>query len=211
MKLVVQDKDKGYLKCTYNKKDTHTLRVNLDNLLDFYPLNLAYDLKINGRGTELSLCRLTSRLPSQYNDTGEGYVVNKVRIDDGLYFSDIKRENDKLMEKARDYDLKIYTDEYTLDDVELNFAKIRVVFEDINNKLIQEYLENKVVNKELFIEKNISTQLDIALRHSSYDLQEAYNELGQLYNMTVLMKKRLVGKKDLILSNLVQNLAFNFE
>lgn len=197
MKLVIKDKNNTYLKCKYNNKEDRIIKVNLDNILEWYPLSLGYDLKVDKTGNKLQLCRLTSNLPRHYRDKGGSFVVENQVIDDKICFENILSDNLKIKGKAKKYDITFIDEYYDINIVEENFSKIRLMFEEINKITLEKYLKTMTEKqKTLFKELDLSSQIDKALRNSDNDLNNAYDELGQLYNMNVIMKKvSSIGKE----------------
>lgn len=197
MKLVIKDKNNSYLKCKFNNKKDRIVKVSLDNILEWYPLSLAYDLKVDKTGGKLQLCRLTSNLPSHYGDEDKGYIVEEQYIQDVIVFDSVFESNLKLKNKAKKYDITFIDENYNINVVEENFSKIRLMFEEINKITMENYIKT-LTPKELkeFNDLDLDTQIDKALRKSDIDLTNAYDELGQLYNMNVIMKKiSSIGKE----------------
>lgn len=190
MKLIIKDRDNVYLKCKHKKIADKILKMNLETIVEWYPLSLAYDLTVDSEGDYLRLCRLTSTLPYHYGDEGQGYVIDKQGIDTDIHFEGIYQENKRLINKAKDYGLLTLEDEYTINEVVENFAKVRLIFEEINAILIENHIKSLTPeDKAIFLQEDRDIQVDKALRNSSDDLTGAYDDLGQLYNMNVIMKK----------------------
>lgn len=190
MKLIIKDRDNVYLKCKHKNVADKILKMNLETIVEWYPLSLAYDLTVGSEGEYLRLCRLTSTLPYHYGDEGKGYVIDKQDIDTDIHFEGVYRENKRLINKAKDYGLLTLEDEYTINEVVENFAKVRLIFEEINAILIEKHIKDLTPeDKAIFLQEDRDIQVDKALRNSSDDLTGAYDDLGQLYNMNVIMKK----------------------
>lgn len=201
MKLVIKDRENSYLKCRYKNSEDRIVKVNLDNLIEWYPLSLAYDLKISNTGDKIQLCRLTSTLPKHYKET-DTYLVDEQDYTEYFKFDSVKEDNLKLKERAKEFDITFIDEEFDIEKVLMNFAKIRMIFEKVNLIVLDKYKET-LNNKQLkrLIDNDLTTQIDRALSKSDDTLNNAYDELGQLYNMTVIMKKiasigKGIGYKD---------------
>ena len=201
MKLVIKDRENSYLKCRYKNSEDKIIKVNLDNLIEWYPLSLAYDLKISNTGGKLQLCRLTSTLPKHYKKT-DTYLVDEQDYTEYFTFDSVKEDNLKLKERAKELGITFIDEDFDIEKVLMNFAKIRIIFEKVNLIVLDKYKEtlNKKQLKRL-IDNDLTTQIDRALSKSDDTLNNAYDELGQLYNMTVIMKKiasigKGIGYKD---------------
>lgn len=201
MKLVIKDRENSYLKCRYKNSEDKIVKVNLDNLIEWYPLSLAYDLKISNTGDKIQLCRLTSTLPKHYKET-DTYLVDEQDYTEYFKFESVKEDNLKLKERAKEFDITFIDEDFDIEKVLMNFAKIRMIFEKVNLIVLDKYKET-LNNKQLkrLIDNDLTTQIDRALSKSDDTLNNAYDELGQLYNMTVIMKKiasigKGIGYKD---------------
>ena len=201
MKLVIKDRENSYLKCRYKNSEDRIIKVNLDNLIEWYPLSLAYDLKISNTGDKIQLCRLTSTLPKHYKET-DTYLVDEQDYTEHFTFDSVKEDNLKLKERAKEFDITFIDEDFDIEKVLMNFAKIRMIFEKVNLIVLDKYKET-LNNKQLkrLIDNDLTTQIDRALSKSDDTLNNAYDELGQLYNMTVIMKKiasigKGIGYKD---------------
>lgn len=201
MKLVIKDRENSYLKCRYKNSEDKIVKVNLDNLIEWYPLSLAYDLKISNTGDKIQLCRLTSTLPKHYKET-DTYLVDEQDYTEHFTFDSVKEDNLKLKERAKEFDITFIDEDFDIEKVLMNFAKIRMIFEKVNLIVLDKYKET-LNNKQLkrLIDNDLTTQIDRALSKSDDTLNNAYDELGQLYNMTVIMKKiasigKGIGYKD---------------
>jgi len=201
VKLVIKDRENSYLKCRYKNSEDKIIKVNLDNLIEWYPLSLAYDLKISNTGDKIQLCRLTSTLPKHYKET-DTYLVDEQDYTEYFTFDSVKEDNLKLKERAKEFDITFIDEDFDIEKVLMNFAKIRMIFEKVNLIVLEKYKET-LNNKQLkrLIDNDLTTQIDRALSKSDDTLNNAYDELGQLYNMTVIMKKiasigKGIGYKD---------------
>lgn len=201
MKLVIKDRENSYLKCRYKNSEDKIVKVNLDNLIEWYPLSLAYDLKISNTGDKIQLCRLTSTLPKHYKET-DTYLVDEQDYTEYFKFESVKEDNLKLKERAKEFDITFIDEDFDIEKVLMNFAKIRMIFEKVNLIVLDKYKET-LNNKQLkrLVDNDLTTQIDRALSKSDDTLKNAYDELGQLYNMTVIMKKiasigKGIGYKD---------------
>lgn len=201
MKLVIKDRENSYLKCRYKNSEDRIVKVNLDNIVEWYPLSLAYDLKISNTGDKIQLCRLTSTLPKHYKET-DTYLVDEQDYTEHFTFDSVKEDNLKLKERAKEFDITFIDEDFDIEKVLMNFAKIRMIFEKVNLIVLDKYKET-LNNKQLkrLIDNDLTTQIDRALSKSDDTLNNAYDELGQLYNMTVIMKKiasigKGIGYKD---------------
>lgn len=201
MKLVIKDRENSYLKCRYKNSEDRIIKVNLDNIVEWYPLSLAYDLKISNTGDKIQLCRLTSTLPKHYKET-DTYLVDEQDYTEYFKFDSVKEDNLKLKERAKEFDITFIDEEFDIEKVLMNFANIRMIFEKVNLIVLDKYKET-LNNKQLkrLIDNDLTTQIDRALSKSDDTLNNAYDELGQLYNMTVIMKKiasigKGIGYKD---------------
>lgn len=201
MKLVIKDRENSYLKCRYKNSEDRIVKVNLDNIVEWYPLSLAYDLKISNTGDKIQLCRLTSTLPKHYKET-DTYLVDEQDYTEYFKFESVKEDNLKLKERAKEFGITFIDEDFDIEKVLMNFAKIRMIFEKVNLIVLDKYKET-LNNKQLkrLIDNDLTTQIDRALSKSDDTLNNAYDELGQLYNMTVIMKKiasigKGIGYKD---------------
>lgn len=201
MKLVIKDRENSYLKCRYKNSEDKIVKVNLDNLIEWYPLSLAYDLKISNTGDKIQLCRLTSTLPKHYKET-DTYLVDEQDYTEYFKFESVKEDNLKLKERAKEFGITFIDEDFDIEKVLMNFAKIRMIFEKVNLIVLDKYKET-LNNKQLkrLVDNDLTTQIDRALSKSDDTLKNAYDELGQLYNMTVIMKKiasigKGIGYKD---------------
>lgn len=201
MKLVIKDRENSYLKCRYKNSEDKIVKVNLNNLIEWYPLSLAYDLKISNTGDKIQLCRLTSTLPKHYKET-DTYLVDEQDYTEYFKFESVKEDNLKLKERAKEFDITFIDEDFDIEKVLMNFAKIRMIFEKVNLIVLDKYKET-LNNKQLkrLVDNDLTTQIDRALSKSDDTLKNAYDELGQLYNMTVIMKKiasigKGIGYKD---------------
>ncbi|BCG66357.1 hypothetical protein [Staphylococcus phage vB_SsapH-Golestan101-M] len=201
MKLVIKDRENSYLKCRYKNSEDKIVKVNLGNLIEWYPLSLAYDLKISNTGDKIQLCRLTSTLPKHYKET-DTYLVDEQDYTEHFTFESVKEDNLKLKERAKEFGITFIDEDFDIEKVLMNFAKIRMIFEKVNLIVLDKYKET-LNNKQLkrLIDNDLTTQIDRALSKSDDTLNNAYDELGQLYNMTVIMKKiasigKGIGYKD---------------
>ena len=201
MKLVIKDRENSYLKCRYKNSEDRIVKVNLDNIVEWYPLSLAYDLKISNTGDKIQLCRLTSTLPKHYKET-DTYLVDEQDYTEHFTFDSVKEDNLKLKERAKEFGITFIDEDFDIEKVLMNFAKIRMIFEKVNLIVLDKYKET-LNNKQLkrLIDNDLTTQIDRALSKSDDTLNNAYDELGQLYNMTVIMKKivsigKCIGYKD---------------
>lgn len=195
MKLVIKDRENSYLKCRYKNSEDRIVKVNLDNIVEWYPLSLAYDLKISNTGDKIQLCRLTSTLPKHYKET-DTYLVDEQDYTEYFKFESVKEDNLKLKERAKEFGITFIDEDFDIEKVLMNFAKIRMIFEKVNLIVLDKYKET-LNNKQLkrLIDNDLTTQIDRALSKSDDTLNNAYDELGQLYNMTVIMKKIVsIGK-----------------
>lgn len=201
MKLVIKDRENSYLKCRYKNSEDRIIKVNLDNIVEWYPLSLAYDLKVSNTGDKIQLCRLTSTLPKHYKET-DTYLVDEQDYTEYFKFESVKEDNLKLKERAKEFGITFIDEDFDIEKVLMNFAKIRMIFEKVNLIVLDKYKET-LNNKQLkrLIDNDLTTQIDRALSKSDDTLNNAYDELGQLYNMTVIMKKiasigKGIGYKD---------------
>lgn len=201
MKLVIKDRENSYLKCRYKNSEDRIIKVNLDNIVEWYPLSLAYDLKISNTGDKIQLCRLTSTLPKHYKETYT-YLVDEQDYTEYFKFDSVKEDNLKLKERAKEFDITFIDEDFDIEKVLTNFAKIRMIFEKVNLIVLDKYKETLNAKQlKRLIDNDLTTQIDRALSKSDDTLNNAYDELGQLYNMTVIMKKiasigKGIGYKD---------------
>lgn len=195
MKLKILDKNKGTLNVFHYNKERKTLDdVPLFNLIDWYPLSNAYEYKLSKNEEYLELKRLRSTLPASYDLMYNNYDIikdNNHRCKIGYWYNPaVRKDNLKIVEKAKQYGLPVITEPFDINLVEQGFRDIGIIFQSLKTIVVNRYLEGKTEEEvQTFNQKPEDTQLNEALKESDYSVDLTYSELGQIYNMLLLMKK----------------------
>ncbi|MGI4156910.1 hypothetical protein ACR2U3_27020, partial [Klebsiella pneumoniae] len=145
-------------------------------------------------GEYLELKRLRSTLPSSYglDDNNQDIIRdNNHRCKIGYWYNPaVRKDNLKIIEKAKQYGLPIITEEYDANTVEQGFRDIGVIFQSLKTIVVTRYLEGKTEEElRIFNMKSEESQLNEALKESDFSVDLTYSDLGQIYNMLLLMKK----------------------
>lgn len=195
MKLKILDKDNGTLNVFHRNKEHKTIdNVPTANLIDWYPLSNAYEYKLSRNGEYLELKRLRSTLPTSYElETNNQSIIrdNNHRCKIGYWYNPaVRKDNLKIIDKAKQYGLPVITEEYDSNIVEQGFKDLGVIFQSLKTIVVTRYLEGKTEEElRIFNMKSEESQLNEALKESDFSVDLTYSDLGQIYNMLLLMKK----------------------
>lgn len=194
MKLMINNGDTGDLKVFHKNKEYKVLQAPLNNLEEWYPFSYAYEYKLDKKGKELELKRLRSTLPTSYGISDNlQTTVNRVgyKCDLETWINPVvKKENLKIIQKAKSYGLPVINEPYTKKDVRRGMKELGVIFNNLKDIVVKRYLEGKTDEQiERFKTKAEDNQLAEALQKSDVSVDFTYSELGQIYKMLLLMKK----------------------
>lgn len=194
MKLTINNTETGDLKVFHKDREYKVLQAPLDNLEDWYPFSYAYEYKLDKQGKALELKRLRSTLPTSYgvNNNMQGIVGRdnyKCNLDTWVNPA-VQRENLKIIEKAKSYGLPVINEDYTKQEVRKGMKELGTIFTSLKDIVVKRYLEDKSEEQiKRFNMKAEENQLSEALQKSDVSVDYTYSELGQIYNMLLLMKK----------------------
>lgn len=195
MKLRILDKEKATLNVFHRNREHKTIdNVPTANLIDWYPLSNAYEYKLSRNEEYLELKRLRSTLPPSYGieqNSADIIKDNNHRCKLGYWYNPAVREDNlKIVDKAKQYGLPIITEPYDTKVVEQGFRDIGVIFHSLKTIVVNRYLEGKTEEElRVFYMKSEESQLNEALKDSDFSVDLTYSDLGQIYNMLLLMKK----------------------
>lgn len=194
MKIRIKDKSKGELEVFYKDKQNCKLEFPVDTIADWYPFSNAYEYKLSKYKNYLILKRMRSTLPSSYGLSKNDKKISNMeglKCDLELWVNpNVKRDNLRIIEKAESYNLPVINKPYTLSDVEKGFTDLGVIFNNLKDIVIDRYINTKTQKeKEIFYSKKEDSQLSEALKNSDSSVDLTYSDLGQIYNMLLLMKK----------------------
>lgn len=195
MKLYIESKEEATLNVFYKNGEFIDVEgVPLYNLVDWYPFSNAYEYKISNDKKYLELKRLRSTLPTSYgvkNNDKEGIKEDVRRCKIGNWYNlEVKEENLKIVDKAKKYGLPTITEPFDINIVEAGFRDLGVIFQSLKTIVVDRYLEGKTEEQlRLFYLKTEESQLNEALKESDFSVDITYSDLGQIYNMLLLMKK----------------------
>lgn len=190
MRFQIVDKQNGILDIKFKGESRVQLPVNPVNFIEWYPLSMAYEFKFNTKSRTLRLMRTTSQLPHLYNDLGISGTVLEAPHEFDLVIPEIKKDNMKIVEVAKDYGLPVPTEYYTYHMVDQGLQKLGLIYKEVNQLILQDYISSlEPTALKVFMLKDRDTQLDKALIHLSQDKDDTYSKLGQLSVMLVTMKK----------------------
>lgn len=213
MKLKINNKDKGDLIVFHKNKEYKEIKVPLDNLEEWYPFSFAYEYKLDKFGKALELKRLRSTLPTSYGvSDNSAYAVGKDSCKCDLLTwvnPAVKRENMKVIAKAKSYGLPVINEPYTKQDVNRGMKELGVIFNNLKDIVVKRYLKDKTEEEiKRFNMKAEENQLSEALQKSDVAVDLTYSELGQVYRMLTLMKK-IVRHREAV--NMDMNIYKNYE
>lgn len=194
MKLKVLNREEGVLKVFVGAGKFENIDVPLSNIEEWYPFSNAYEYKYRKYQKVLELKRLRSTLPQAYdvgsNSKSDVRHPDRVCRVEEMYNKTVHRDNLRIIEKAKSYDIPTITDDFTAEDVEKGFFKLGIIFEDLIKIVIDKYLEGKEPAEVAeFLLKSESLQLAEAFAEEDDKVTLTYNELGQIYSMLTVMKK----------------------
>lgn len=194
MKLRIKNENFGSLTLFYGDKEQKTIIVPVNTLIDWYPLSNAYEYKLGKKKKYLVLKRLRSTLPVSYGITNN----SEFQLEDedhaccmeGWVNKAVQRENYLIVDKAKIYGLPIITQPFNKKVVDKGFNDLGIIFNNLKDIIVDKHLEGKTKNEiRLFKMKSEDSQLSEALQDCDDSVNYTYSELGQIYNMLLLMKK----------------------
>ena len=194
MKIRIKNENEGELDVFYKDKQNRKLIFPVETLMNWYPLSNAYEYKLSRHQDFLILKRMRSTLPTSYGLTKNDKKIagmEGMRCDLKTWINpNVQEENSKIIEKAKSYNLPTIDQKFNLEDVNKGFTDLGVLFNNLKDIVIKRYLKDKTEKqKKVFFTKKEDSQLSEALKHSDSQIDLTYSDLGQIYNMLLIMKK----------------------
>lgn len=177
-----------------HKRKNKVIRVDNEQLKDFYPFNNLYRYVMNKEGTHLVLRRNKGINNVSYgieeDKSPTTFDINHQCDVETMINPAVKIDNQKVIDDAKEWGISTIDEPFSLEDINRSFDILGDRLSQLSNSMIDYYLSTKdEVTKLEYQLKDRDTKVKLALTECGGYISQKYCRIGEIYVMLKLMKK----------------------